>query len=72
VELATKYLRDLRRQQPQGSYYLCGWSFGGILAFEMAAQLVATGEQVAFLALLDSRLRLPRLRLRTLTTCQAP
>jgi thioesterase domain-containing protein len=63
VELATKYVRDLRRQQPQGPYHLCGWSFGGILAFEMAAQLIAAGEQVAFLALLESRLRVPRLRL---------
>jgi sulfotransferase family protein/thioesterase superfamily protein len=63
AELATKYLRDLRRAQPQGPYHLCGWSFGGILAFEMAAQLVAAGEQVAFLALLESRLRMTRLRL---------
>lgn len=63
VELATKYVRDLRRQQPRGPYHLCGWSFGGILAFEMAAQLVAAGEQVAFLALLESRLRVTRLRL---------
>jgi Sulfotransferase family/Thioesterase domain/AMP-binding enzyme C-terminal domain/Phosphopantetheine attachment site len=37
VELARKYVRDLRRQQPHGPYHLCGWSFGGILAFEMAA-----------------------------------
>lgn len=63
VELATTYLRDLRRQQPHGPYHLCGWSFGGILAFEIAAQLVAAGEEVAFLALLESRLRVTRLRL---------
>jgi thioesterase domain-containing protein len=67
AELATQYTRDLRRQQPQGPYHLIGWSFGGILAFEMAAQLVAAGEEVAFLALLDSRPRLTRLR-RELTT----
>jgi thioesterase domain-containing protein len=48
VELATRYLRDLRRQQPQGPYHLRGWSSGGIVAFEMAAQLVAAGERVAF------------------------
>jgi thioesterase domain-containing protein len=66
-ELATQYVRDLRRQQPQGPYHLCGWSFGGVLAFEMAAQLVAAGEEVAFLALLDSRLHLTRLRLELTT-----
>jgi amino acid adenylation domain-containing protein len=67
VELATTYVQDLRRQQPQGPYHLCGWSFGGIVAFEMAAQLVAAGEEVAFLALLESRLRMTRFRLELTT-----
>jgi len=38
---------------------LCGWSFGGVVAFEMAVQLIRAGEEIAFLALLDSRLHLP-------------
>lgn len=40
---------------PVGPYRLAGWSFGGLVAFAMAYQLVAAGEDVAQLALLDSR-----------------
>jgi thioesterase domain-containing protein len=44
-------MRDL---QPQGPYYLAGYSFGGVLAFEMAAQLEAQGQSVGLVALLDA------------------
>jgi amino acid adenylation domain-containing protein len=53
-ELATAYLQAIRAHQPQGPYYLSGWSFGGMVAFEMAQQLLRDGEQVALLALIDS------------------
>jgi len=59
VELAADYVRDLRDRQARGPYRLCGWSFGGVVAFEMAAQLVTAGEPVAFLSLLDARLHVP-------------
>lgn len=49
--------------QPQGPYALCGYSLGGNVAFEMARQLQAAGEKVALLALLDSRLWSPSVRL---------
>jgi thioesterase domain-containing protein len=62
VELAATYVRDLRERQAHGPYRLCGWSFGGIVAFEMAAQLVTAGEPVAFLSLLDARLHVPGAR----------
>lgn len=55
-ELATGYLEAVRRQQPRGPYCLAGVSFGGILAYEMAQQLLAAGEDVALLALFDSAL----------------
>lgn len=55
-ELAASYLAELRRHQPQGPYLLAGWSFGGIVAFEMAAQLVASGLEVPVLALISSYL----------------
>ena len=42
------------RIQPQGPYDLVGYSFGGVVAFEIAQQLVARGDQVGFLALIDS------------------
>jgi thioesterase domain-containing protein len=59
AELAAGYVRDLRERQARGPYRLCGWSFGGVVAFEMAAQLVTAGEPVAFLSLLDARLHVP-------------
>ncbi len=53
-ELATQYIEAIRRHQPQGPYDLAGWSFGGLVAYEMARQLSQQGEQVAFLGLLDA------------------
>jgi amino acid adenylation domain-containing protein len=54
-EMAKSYIETMRMHQPRGPYYLCGASFGGVVAFEMARQLIAEGDEVAFLALLDSR-----------------
>src|SRR5205085_533422 len=39
----------------QGPYLLGGWSFGGLVAFEMAQQLLRDGQEVAGLALIDTR-----------------
>jgi len=52
--LAAPLLEALRQVQPRGPYHLAGWSMGGVLAFEMAAQLRAAGEEVAALVLIDS------------------
>ena len=52
-KLAAMYLRELRLVQPRGPYYLVGFCVGGLAAFEMARQLVASGEEVAYLGLLD-------------------
>jgi amino acid adenylation domain-containing protein len=52
--MAARYCEEVRRVQPHGPYYLCGGSLGGTLAFEMAQQLVRSGEQVALLALFDT------------------
>jgi amino acid adenylation domain-containing protein len=52
--LADNYIRDIRQVQPQGPYYLAGASFGGLVAFEMANQLRAEGEEVALLAMLNT------------------
>jgi thioesterase domain-containing protein len=40
--------------QPNGPYYLLGWSFGGTLAHAMATELQRRGHEVALLALLDA------------------
>ncbi|MFG2296413.1 amino acid adenylation domain-containing protein [Streptomyces sp. NPDC048603] len=52
--MAERYLAELRAEQPHGPYLLAGWSFGGTVAFEMAARLEAAGERVAYLGLVDT------------------
>jgi amino acid adenylation domain-containing protein len=54
--MAERYVACIRGVQEQGPYRIGGWSFGGIVAFEMARQLRERGERVALLALLDSHL----------------
>jgi thioesterase domain-containing protein/acyl carrier protein len=53
-EMAAAYIQELLRVQPEGDYRLGGWSFGGVVAFEMARQLAARGQEVAALILMDS------------------
>ena len=53
-DMAEAHIRDLRHVAPQGPYLLAGYSFGGLVAFEMARQLEQAGEKVALLALLDT------------------
>lgn len=55
-EIAALYNQEMRRIQPQGPYFLGGWSMGGIVAFEMARQLRKSGETLALLALMDTPL----------------
>jgi amino acid adenylation domain-containing protein len=52
--MAAYYLEVMRSIQPQGPYRICGWSFGGLVALEIAQQLQAQGQQVDLLALLDT------------------
>ncbi|MFD2168557.1 non-ribosomal peptide synthase/polyketide synthase [Tumebacillus lipolyticus] len=52
--MAERYIEEMRMVQAQGPYHLGGWSFGGIVAHEMAKQLREQGEEVAMLTLLDS------------------
>jgi amino acid adenylation domain-containing protein len=52
--IAAYYIRAIRSLQPQGPYFLGGWSFGGLVAFEMAQQLTQAGQQVGLLAILDT------------------
>jgi amino acid adenylation domain-containing protein len=53
-EMASKYVADLRRMQPDGPYQIGGWSLGGLVAYEMAQQMYAAGEEVSLLALFDT------------------
>ncbi|KKY35457.1 putative polyketide synthase [Diaporthe ampelina] len=53
-EVAAMMLRTARGLQPSGPYMIAGWSMGGILAYEAARQLLAAGEAVDMLGLIDS------------------
>ncbi|NAO47946.1 amino acid adenylation domain-containing protein [Pseudomonas syringae] len=57
--LATRLLSAMRSVQPHGPYRLAGWSFGGLLAYEIAIQLEGMDEEVEFIGLLDTYM--PRL-----------
>jgi len=52
--LARYQIEQMRSVQPQGPYRLAGWSFGGVVAFEMANQLLGVDEEVEFLGLIDT------------------
>ena len=51
-DIAAHYLSEIRTVQPTGPYFLGGYCFGGMLAFEIAQQLRKQGDQVALLVLL--------------------
>jgi aspartate racemase len=53
-EMAQYYLAEIAGLQSHGPYFLGGFSFGGLVAFEMAQQLHAQGRQVGLVALLDT------------------
>ncbi len=53
-DMARAYLQEIRSLQPEGPYYLGGFSGGGVTAFEMAQQLLEQGEEVGMLLMLDS------------------
>ena len=54
TEMAAHYIKEIREFQPDGPYLIGGRSLGGMIAFEMASQLKAAGQDVGLLALLDS------------------
>ncbi|WP_155968552.1 alpha/beta fold hydrolase [Kamptonema formosum] len=53
-DMAADYIKEMRTVQPYGPYFLAGYSLGGAVAFEMARQLVRSGEKVAMLAVFDT------------------
>ncbi|UXV22066.1 amino acid adenylation domain-containing protein [Pseudomonas fluorescens] len=52
--LAARLVGLIRSVQPHGPYRVAGWSFGGVLAYEVAMQLLGLDEAVEFLGLIDS------------------
>jgi oxalate---CoA ligase len=60
-DLAARYVQAVRAVHPRGPYHLAGASFGGTVAFEMARQLMAQGDQIGCLVLFSTHIRNNRL-----------
>ncbi len=54
--IAAYYISEIRKHDPDGPYCLAGYSFGGIVAFEMARQLEKEGRELKLLAMFDTNL----------------
>jgi amino acid adenylation domain-containing protein len=66
-DIAAEYVQLIQKFQAAGPYKLIGWCVGGVLAFEVARQLVEAGQEVSLLAMIDAwapghNRRLSRLR----------
>ena len=62
-KMGARYVEAIRAVRPDGPYLLGGASMGGTLAFEMALQLSAQGQEVALVAMLDTPARvIPHMR----------
>ncbi len=55
TSIAARHVQTILKTQPQGPFYLGGYCTGGIVAFETAAQLRASGHEVALVVLLDAQ-----------------
>jgi amino acid adenylation domain-containing protein len=53
-EMANNYIKEIQTVQPHGPYLLSGFSLGGLIAFEIAQQLQAQGEEIQLLGLVDT------------------
>lgn len=53
--IAGDYINKMKRKQPTGPYFIVGFCIGGLVAYEMAQQLVRGGDEVASLVLADTR-----------------
>ncbi|MBA4149812.1 MAG: amino acid adenylation domain-containing protein [Verrucomicrobia bacterium] len=60
--MAAYYVKLIRENQPHGPYYLGGWCYGGIIAVEMAQQLLVAGERVGPLILVETPAPAPSLK----------
>ncbi len=52
-ELAAGYIALIQRSQPFGPYRLLGNALGGLVAYELASQLLGRDERVEFLGMID-------------------
>ncbi|KAI1327243.1 polyketide synthase [Xylariaceae sp. FL0255] len=52
--MATKFIQEMKRRQPDGPYAVAGWSAGGVIAYEIVNQLTKANEEVSHLILIDA------------------
>ena len=53
-DLAAHFIQEIQTVQPNGPYFLMGASFGGVIAYEVANQLISQGQKIALLAVFDT------------------
>jgi acetoacetyl-CoA synthetase len=53
-DIAQFFLESVRKLQPEGPYFLIGYSLGGLVTFEMARLLTSARQKIALLVMLDS------------------
>ncbi|WP_245763875.1 non-ribosomal peptide synthetase [Pseudoalteromonas denitrificans] len=58
-ELGEFYKRAIKQHRPEGPYQLCGWSAGGNIAGKVAELMLAQGDEISYLAILDSLMIFP-------------
>ncbi|HEX4468213.1 MAG TPA: AMP-binding protein, partial [Gemmatimonadaceae bacterium] len=63
--MAADYLKEIKKRQPNGPYHLCGYSSGGLAAFEIARRLSESGDEVRLVGLFDTTMSPVRWPLRT-------
>ncbi|UOQ42595.1 thioesterase domain-containing protein [Halobacillus salinarum] len=52
--MAADYIKQMKKIQPAGPYYLLGWSLGGNVIHAMATQLQSQSEEIGLVAMLDA------------------
>ncbi|EGN97544.1 hypothetical protein SERLA73DRAFT_169847 [Serpula lacrymans var. lacrymans S7.3] len=52
-EMVSSYAAAMKRTQPKGPYAIAGYSYGGVIAFEVAKRLEAGGDEVKFVGLIN-------------------
>ena len=61
-ELAAHYVQLISKEQRHGPYFLGGYSFGGLVAYEMASLLIEQNQRVEFVGMIDTFTWYPRSR----------
>jgi thioesterase domain-containing protein len=54
ADIARRLMAQIRAAQPHGPYHLGGWCISGLIAYELASQLIEAGEEVSLVVMLDA------------------